>query len=146
MSTSDHGDRLLTSLAHARQRLDAAAEGSPEWEAAWGEVEELERNLAVLRDPGPRGPGGEMDGATEVVAFGPVALDDGRVVQGTLSGVPAIVAVLRQEVAALVGESGNHAEFVRGVDALAGRFGFVVERGIGAAGVSLFYVWQEPPT
>ena len=143
MSTSEHRDLLLAALEHARRRTERAAPGSPEWDAASGEVEALDRELAAL-DGRPSAPGASGQRDTSVMHVGPVALADGRIVHGTLAGREPLTEALRREVAALVGDAGGHAEFWRRLELLAADRGWVVERGE-ASGISTFYMWQEPP-
>jgi hypothetical protein len=137
---------LHASLARNRRRAAASLAGSPEWDAALAAVEEIERalerleSLEVRTDPERKGAAG-----SSLLRVGPIALPDRHMVVGTIAGGGPAAEAMRRETLSLASRVAGRREFLRELERLMSRAGFVVEAGVGEWDAVTFYAWDSRP-
>lgn len=146
MHAKDPRDRLHASLARDRRRAAGALAGSPEWDAALAGVEAIEQELERLESP--RGSNDiRFEGArgARLLPVGPLSLADLCTVRGTISGGGAAAEAVRSDAITLASRAAGRREFLRELERLMTRAGFVVEAGVGDWDVITFYAWDARP-
>jgi hypothetical protein len=120
--------------------------GSPDWEAAVAAVDELEIELDALDSRAaqhtavPR-PGG----ATTTLDFGPITLPDAVTIQGAVVGHADRAWAVRRQMRDLADRAATQQGFMRELERLATRNGYVVEVGLVERTSITFYAWENQP-
>jgi hypothetical protein len=137
---------LLAVLGRARRRAAASMPHSPEWEAAASAVDAFEVELDAF-DPGLslRSTASRSSVATTNLDFGPVTLPDSVTIQGAVLGHPDRAQAVRWEIRDLSERAASRQGFMRELERLANRNGFVVEVGAVEGASVTFYVWENLP-
>jgi hypothetical protein len=145
---TDNRARLLAVLAQARRRMAAATLHSPDWEAAAAGVDSLELELDVLGvDVSANQPPPRASGATTTLNFGPVNLPGDVTIRGTINGRADPAHAVRRLMRDLADGAATRQGFMRELERLATRNGFVVEVGVAGPTSITFYAWEnQPPT
>ena len=102
-------------------------------------LESLE-SLEVRADPKS-----ERASGSRVLRVGPLALPDRHTVLGTISGGGAGAEAMRRETVSLASRVAGRREFLRELERLMSREGFVVEAGVGEWDAVTFYAWDARP-
>ena len=143
MHANDPRARLHASLARSRRRAAGALAGSPEWDAALAGVEAIELELERLESPeGSYALGVEGAGGAHLLRVGPLSLADRHTVRGTISGGGAGAEAVRRQTVMLASRVAGRREFLRELERLMARAGFVVEAGVGDWNAITFYAWD----
>lgn len=133
---ADEPDALLRArLEHAHKRVDSATPGSPEWDAALAATDALEHQLDALR-PLP-----SVGGEHLVSRLGPIVLEDGCVVHGTVAAPGPDGEALRLDISGVPDRVHSRHEFVEELEALTHRAEFILEIEGNELELS-FYAWD----
>jgi hypothetical protein len=135
--------RLLVSLLRERRLARDSPQGSPEWAAAMAGIEELQRELNAPQSEGGNdvdvsGPGG----GTTLLHVGPLTLEDGQRVEGTVAGAAGSGDDVRRAVSVLAQHAATRQAFLRDLERLAADSGYALETSGGEWDVVLFYAYD----
>ena len=135
MATDEAEARLQTHLEAAYRRAAAATPGSPEWDAAMGGIDALESQLHALRPPA------YLTSRHVVSRLGPMILEDGCTVHGTITAPGPDGEALRFEISAIPDRVHSQHEFADELAALVQRADFVREIECHELDL-IFYAWD----
>ena len=142
VSPTDDPAGLLDLLGRAQRRVRASPPGSPEWEAAEAGVEAIERQIDEA-DPRLAHDAGRPSRPGAGILYFATLLSDGRVaVRGTFVGARERADAIRRETFELAGRTPTRREFMRELERLATRRGFVLETGAPERDAITFYAWE----
>ena len=136
MDPNEPKSKLETRLARGHQRVDSAAPGSPEWDAAQANVVDLEHRLHALQ-PIPL-----LVGSHIVSRLGPMVLEDDCLIHGIIAAPGPAGDALRVEIAAIPDRVHSRDEFAMALEELAQREDFVIEIE-GHERELTFYAWDR---
>jgi hypothetical protein len=133
--------RLLVDLLRERRLARASPQGSPEWAAAMAGIEELEHELDAPESgrEDAAAPPGE---GTTLLHVGPLTLEDGQRVEGTVAGSAGSADEVRRAVSALAQHAATRQAFLRDLERLAAASGYALESSEGEWDVVLFYAYD----
>ena len=121
METEEPNAQLEARLAHGHQRVESATPGSPEWDAALANVDDLEHRLHALA-PIPTHVGNHI-----LSRLGPMVLEDDYLVHGIIAAPGPSGEALRVEISQIPDRAHSRVEFVTALQRLAEGADFIVE-------------------
>jgi hypothetical protein len=128
-------EQLEARLDRANQRAESATPGSPEWDAALANVDDIEHLLHALR-PAP-----SVTGEHILSRLGPMVLEDDCLVHGTISALGPAGEALRVEIADIPARVHSRIEFLAALKGLAKVADFALE--VEGNDLELtFYAWD----
>ncbi len=136
MDPDDAGAQLEATLQRGHRRVDSATPGSPEWDAAQANVDAIEHRIDALR-PVPDSGGGHV-----VSRLGPMMLEDGCLIHGTVAALGPGGDLLRREISAIPDRVHSRDEFVAELERLARRADYMLEIETAERELS-FYAWDR---
>ncbi len=128
-------EQLEARLDRANRRAESATPGSPEWDAALANVDDIEHRIHALR-PAP-----SVTGEHIFSRLGPMVLEDDCLVHGTISALGPAGEALRVEIAEIPERVHSRVEFLAALKGLAKAADFALE----VEGNELeltFYAWD----
>ena len=136
VNTDEPTTQLEMRLAHGHQRVESAAPGSPEWDAAQANVDDLEHRLHALQ-PTPAHVGNHI-----LSPLGPMLLEDDCLVHGIIAALGPGGEALRVGITEIPDRVHSRDEFVTALQELAEAADFIVE--IEGNQLELtFYAWDR---
>ena len=132
----DPDAQLEANLQRGHRRVESATPGSPEWDAAQANVDDLEHRRDALR-PLP-----DIAGQHVVSRLGPMMLEDGYLIHGVVAALGPDGDALRHEISRIPDRVHSHDEFVHELEAVARRADYIIECENGEREVS-FYAWDR---
>ena len=136
MGADDPHADLHTRLERGRRRVDSATLGGPEWDAARALTDAIQRQIDALQPP-------PSVGATHIFSrLGPMPLEDGCLVGGTVAALGPDGEALRVEISEIPDRVHTRREFVQELEVVVHRAGFVLEIE-GGEGELSFYAWDR---
>lgn len=131
---------LLVSLLRERRLARASPEGSPEWAAAMAGIEELQQELDQP-ESGPEDDVSPVREGTTLLHVGPLTLEDGHRIEGTVAGSAASADDVRRAVSVLAQHAATRQAFLRDLEHLTSEHGYALETSEGEWDVALFYAY-----
>lgn len=136
MDSNEPKAQLEARLVRGNRRVASATPGSPEWDAAMANIDDLEQRLHALR-PIP-----SLVGDHVLSRLGPMVLEDDCLVHGIIAAPGPSGEALRVEISEIPDRVHSRDEFVAALEALAEGTDFVIE--VDGHDLELtFYAWDR---
>ena len=135
MGVDEVNEQLEARLERANRRAQSATPGSPEWDAALANVDDVEHRLHALR-PVP-----SVIGEHILSRLGPMVLEDDCLVHGTVAALGPAGEALRVEIAKIPDRVHSRVEFLAALKGLARSADFALELE-GNERELTFYAWD----
>lgn len=136
MDVDEPHKQLKARLERGHRRVDSATPGSPEWDAAQAEVDDVKRRVQALR------PLSSVVGNHILGRIGPMVLEDDCLVQGTIAALGHAGEELRVEVSRIPDRVHSRGEFLAALEDLATAADFILEFEVNELDLT-FYAWDR---